>query len=103
MEITNARYAVEGGRSVLLMEVDGVLARIGYEQKLARFGYVYLGAQFEDTVLPLPLPADPKNNRPASEVRGFTADPRVLQMYRRFQALADEGEVPAGPVEGGDV
>jgi hypothetical protein len=47
-----------GGRPFLSVTVKGKRARIYWEQRWARYGLLYLGAEFEEEVPVLYLPAD---------------------------------------------
>jgi hypothetical protein len=69
------------GYPSLVLEVDGQRATVFVEQKAARAGLIFLGAEFEDQYEAV-LPADPRNGRPEDQVMaGFTDDPRVLREF----------------------
>lgn len=100
MEVTRPRYEMVQGVAYLSVEIDGVRARIHWEQKLERFGFICLGDDFEEVVEPLLWPADPGNGRPDDEwLYGFTDDARVVALYERFMEDQDAGPVELGPVE----
>lgn len=74
-------------------------ARIFLEQKLYRFGYLFVGPEFEDVLPPVIVPADPADGRPEPQtVRGFTSDAALLDLYGRFRALETSGELRDGMV-----
>jgi hypothetical protein len=90
-----------GGRPFLSVTVKGKRARIYWEQRWARYGLLYLGAEFEEEVPVLYLPADEAEGRPEpAPLRGFTDDPALLRLYRRMIELDRLGELKPGPLEG---
>ena len=98
MEVTNARVVIQQGYPLLLAEVDGQEAVIDLEQKAwEKFGLVYLGAEFEDAHPPVVIGPDAEDGRPGPmELWGFTDEPEVVELYRRFRAAADAGRVREG-------
>jgi len=88
LDLRNARFdSDEYGYPFISIEIDGIKARIFAEQKAARDGFIFLGADFEDKVPILYLPADPANGRPVPQpLHGFSDDPRLLALFQQFLA-----------------
>ena len=101
-EITAAqyRYHPSGRWPMLHVEFDGREADIGYEQKLLRYGFVFLGSAFSD--FEVIVPADPGNGRPRpQQFAGFTNDVRLVHLTQEYlQKLEDNSWMP-GPVKVG--
>ena len=90
---------LEQGQPFLEVTIEGRTARVYLEQKAIEYGYVYVGAEFEDVLPPVVLPADPENGRSvAQELYGFVDDPELVAAYRAFRAMADAG-ISANPRE----
>ena len=89
-----------GGYYHFLVTVDGEPTIIDAEQKLRRFGLIFLGAEFEEVVKPQMVPADPDDSRPdPMEVFGFTADEEMVALYDAYQAIAESDEgLREGPI-----
>jgi len=79
------------------VSINDQRARIYYEQKVLEYGFVYLGAQFEDIMPALTLPADSANGRLEEyPIYGFTDDAQVVALYDEFRRLVDDGKVREG-------
>lgn len=66
---------------------SGQIARISTENQKrtwTEMGFVFLGAEFEDSVEPIRVPADEDDGRPATTLRGYTHNPLVSTLYKRF-------------------
>ena len=100
MELTNARWVLEGIYPLLKVEIDGEEATILYEQKALKYGLIFVGDEFAEILPPQTLPAEPKNGRPKPmQVGGFVNDPRIVELHRQFKAACDsEGPFKTGPV-----
>lgn len=98
-EITKAEYRDHpfGGGESLYIEFDGRSTYIWYEQKLLRFGFVFLGSKFDD--FEVIIPADPADGRPTPQkAQCFTNDLRVLQLTQQFIQKSENGTLKPGPV-----
>lgn len=98
-EITKAEHQYDpyGGGGILYVEFDGRSASIWYEQKLLRFGFVFLGSEFED--FEVVVPADPVDGRPRPQkFQGFTNDLRIVRLTQQYLEASEEGTWKPGPV-----
>jgi hypothetical protein len=84
----------EYGYAVLEIEVDGCTARLhplALKRTLVQEGYVFLGAEFEDDVPPIILPANEDLGRGEMTLYGFTADPDIVAVTRAWLRRLDAG------------
>lgn len=97
--ISNLRYEYDhGGQSHLSLEIDGRATRLYYEQKLLRFGAVFLGPDFDD--FSFVLAADPDDGRPEpEEMRGFSNDVRLVRLATKLRDDIDSGRFRPGVVK----
>jgi len=95
MRIGKAKFLIDkDGRPYVSVRVNGIKAKIGYEQKALEYNFIYLGSKFEERVPPVTLPADPKNGRLAdSKLYGFTDEPEMVALYMQFKDAVDTGQV----------
>jgi hypothetical protein len=98
VELTLGKPSIKrgiSGLSSLFITVNGRMAEIGWEQKLIKWGILFLGPEFADAVPALDLPEDRRDNRAAMHLRGYTQDRRLFSMWKRYSAWANgEGEKP---------
>lgn len=91
MQIISARWIIDVVYPVLSIETDlGTADIFEIKPTLYDAGIVFLGADFEDKVPPITFPADPKDNRPALQLRGFTKDKTILALVREFKDALDK-------------
>ena len=100
MRLSNAVYTEDyAGYPFLEILVDGHPARIGGEQKFLHLDVVFLGADWEDRVDPIDIPAEPERMLNAITVHGHVKDARLAQMVREYEAACDSGAFRPGPVK----
>lgn len=87
------------GREFLRVLLDGEEAVIGREQKLLRFGIVYVGGEWEDRVQAV-VPADPDDGRPSPlTIRGATDDKELVAVVMNWiDELTERGRALGLPV-----
>jgi hypothetical protein len=89
---TKGSYQDLEGREYLLLELEEWEAHVYHEQKMIRYGLVYLGADWEDRTQAW-LPADPENGRlVAYRIRGATDDPEIVETVRGWLEEIRRGE-----------
>lgn len=98
-EITSigaGRYEVDsGGHPFIEVAVNGRATRLYYDQKLLRFGAVFLGAGFDEFVFI--IPPDRADSRPEPErAEGFTNDLRLVNMVKKLIDRVDNGRFRPG-------
>jgi hypothetical protein len=97
--VKSVEYVGEGedqGYAFLELEIDGdKVARVDIEQPMARYGLIFLGAEFEDRYEAV-LPASPRDNRPEQVMPGATDHAEALRLYwefwHRVNPSPEEGE-----------
>lgn len=82
------------GGGVLTAQVDLMIEKRTWTD----MGYVNLGADFEELIEPIHVPADPADGRAATTLRGFTSDPRVAALFQRYLDDRELEPFPVGPV-----
>lgn len=91
MKVLSSHVEVRQEYPFLLVETDLGRMMIGHEQKLlAQYGLVFVGAEFEEVLPEIELPAEPENGQGALTLRGFTAEPAIVELVRAWRASADE-------------
>lgn len=92
------RYDVDsGGYPYIELAINGRSTRLYYDQKLLRFGAVFLGEGFDEFAFI--IPADTADSRPRPEqVTGFTNDVRIVQMVVKLREDVDSGRFRPGSV-----
>lgn len=89
---TNAGPSATAGWPYLVIDFEGRVAYIDWEQKLLRHNIdaVYLGPAYEEHYY-VDVPEDREQGREARRVRGFTDDPEIVQLTKEFIAAVDAG------------
>ena len=97
--ISNARRAVNhGGEPYISLEVDGRPTQLYYDQKLIRFGAVFLGQGFED--FSFIVPADAGDGRPEPQTfTRFTNDVRLVRLAAKMIEDVDNGRFRPGAID----
>jgi hypothetical protein len=92
-ELSDARIMPgEFGNTYLSIMVDGVEAQIGWEQRhRRRYGMVFLGRSMLEIVPVKIIPADPDYGSEELEVRGYTDDERIIELYDYMMSDDDLG------------
>lgn len=94
MQILNSWTEESQGRIFLYVETD--LAELvifsGDQKWLLSHGLLYAGSEAESALPEIVLPPDRQDNRASLTLRGFTADPRVVDLFHKAMAgtLSDE-------------
>ncbi len=91
MDVSNVRTTTVDRYPLLTMTVDGKEARLGTDQKrtlLNKYNVVFLGPAFEEE-LQVTIPADEADGQPETTLHGFTDDPQVVDLYRKWLAKYD--------------
>lgn len=79
------------GYRILLINTDLGQLNIGYEQKLLdEFGLIFCGAMASEFLPPFEVPTDQSIGRDGWTATGFTDNPEVLALYRKY-FLNEEG------------
>jgi len=101
MRIEFRGYGEQDDRPYMLITINGQLARVFREQKpdLVEQGILFVGAEFEDVLPPIYLPADPEIGRGPLTLRGFLQDPQLATRYRQFEREVDAGTFQPGKEE----
>lgn len=97
MKLSDARYEVNDGYSILKIEVDGRTATMGTEWKpsLRAAGIVFLGSNFGGIVPDIEYES-PEGWK--TKLSGFTKDVRIVRLYDQFWSDANSGSFTPGPV-----
>lgn len=93
MDIMNVSFKRDSfGYSYISAEIDGKLAKIPAEQKSLQYDIVFVGADFEDILPDVTLPADPPNGRPIpTTLRGCVQDTQLTAIVRQFLQETNSG------------
>jgi hypothetical protein len=94
LRLENARHAIHDGYPCLEVEIEGRPCRLIHEAKqpFVDAGLVHVGGDFADICPPVTI--RPYGGEPQT-FEGFSADPRLFALWRRF-AVAEDFE--PGPV-----
>ncbi len=94
MKLANPRFDRDEYKyAYISITIDGQPAKIDAEQKLFRYGFIFVGADFEDILPVLYLAADPDDGRPEPQpLYGFSDDPRLLALYQQFFDEINSGD-----------
>jgi hypothetical protein len=89
---------------MLVLHLDDKVARVGNDQKLLRYGLplVFLGAEWEQSLPAIRLPKDaiqPGLPNADMELRGYSDDPSVVNLARRFLADCEKGDFQPGTID----
>jgi hypothetical protein len=99
LSIEAATYLRDGGYPLLELKLGGGAAYLEAEHRpqLLEAGLVHLGGgDWEDLVPEVPFSAPGVT---PTTLRGFTNDPAIVSLYRRFLADLADGSFRPGPVE----
>jgi hypothetical protein len=97
MKLSNARYETRFGQVQLVVEIDGIEASFTTEEnKLRRYGALYLGPDFEYKVPPVVLRVEGHRQT----FQGCTQDARMLTLFDDYwQAMNQDAPIKLGPVK----
>jgi hypothetical protein len=97
--VTNVRYERNhGDEPYLILEVNGRVTQLHYDQKLMKFGAVFLGQGFDD--FSFIVPADASDGRPEpQEMTRFSNDVRLVRLVRRLIDDVDSGRFRPGAID----
>lgn len=100
MEISNIRVRIDDwGYPALLASIGERSATIPFEQKALEHGFLFVGADFEEILPVLYLPADGIGRPEPEPIYGFIDDQTLLAAYQIMVRRDREGTLREGPLE----
>lgn len=100
IKLSHAKYVSHGGYPVLLVVIEGeptYLASENQKPTVLNAGLVFVGELFTDLGICPEVTITPRDGGPTT-LRGFSNDPRLLALYRRFLDAINDGTFQDGPV-----
>lgn len=86
MNVTRHWSGIADPYPVLFIEIDGLTAVLGLDNKLTlleQYNAVFLGSDFKDKTY-VDIPAVPEDGQAAQRLPGFTDDPEIVGIYREW-------------------